>query len=89
MARPMKLSCCMFNKVFLVNTGVIFLIVVTNGYDLVILINAQAEKNDCFTSPIINVSVTLLSQCDNAPEWECALNVTITVRQYSGMGVCT
>ena len=35
MARPMKSRRCVFNKVFLVTTGVIFLIVVTNGCVLI------------------------------------------------------
>ena len=41
MTQPIKLRCCVFNKVFLVKeNGVIFLIVVTNGYVLVTLIGA-------------------------------------------------
>ena len=41
MARPMKLKCCMINKVFLVNHCLdIILIVVSNGYALVTLTGA-------------------------------------------------
>ena len=44
MGKPMKLRCSVFNKVFLVNHCMIFLIVVANGYVLVTLIGALAEN---------------------------------------------
>ena len=40
MARPMKLRCCVFNKVFLVNHWRDIFIVFVNGYVLVTLIRA-------------------------------------------------
>ena len=42
MTRPMKLRCCVYNTQETI--GVIFLIVVLNGYVLVNLIGAQAQS---------------------------------------------